>query len=137
MPDPPVLVSACLLGLNTRYDGANRKNEELLARLAGRWIIPVCPEQLGGMPTPRPPSCLNGATGEQVLDGRCRIENAAGRDVTQEFVRGANEVLLIVRTFGVEEAYLKTKSPSCGLGGFHGVCAALLLRNGVRVEAVD
>jgi len=133
----PVLVSACLLGMNTRYDGANRRNEELLAQLAGRWIIPICPEQLGGMPTPRPPAKLNGASGEQILDGRARIINAAGRDVTQEFIRGANEALLLARTFGAEEAYLKTRSPSCGLGAFHGVCAALLLRHGIKVVAVD
>lgn len=137
MPKPPVLVSACLFGLNSRYDANNRLNEELLEQLKSRCIVPVCPEQLGGLPTPRPPAYLGGASGEQILDGRARIINEAGRDVTQEFIRGAYETLLIAEKLGVKEAYLKAKSPSCGMGAFHGVTAALLLRNGIEVHSVD
>ena len=137
MPRAPVLVSACLLGVSSRYDGNSRTNEELLEKLKGRWIVPVCPEQLGGLPTPRPASYLGGASGEQILEGRARIVNAAGRDVTQEFIRGAYETLLIAEKLGVKEAYLKTKSPSCGMGPFHGVTAALLIKNGIEVHSVD
>ena len=137
MPKPPVLVSACLFGLNSRYDANNRLNEELLEQLKGRCIVPVCPEQLGGLPTPRPPAYLGGASGEQILEGRARIINEAGRDVTQEFIRGAYETLLIAEKLGVKEAYLKAKSPSCGMGAFHGVTAALLLKNGIEVHSVD
>ena len=134
---PPVLISACLLGVNARYDGTSKINEDLLEKLAGRWLVPVCPEQLGGMPTPRPPAKLNGASGEQVLGGRARVINAAGRDVTQQFIRGAHETLLIAQKLGVKEAYLKARSPSCGTGTYHGVCAALLMKYGIEVFPVD
>jgi len=133
MPEPPVLISACLLGINTRYDGGSRENAELLERLKGRVLIPVCPEQLGGMPTPRPPSSLNGFSGEQVLSGRASMVNAAGRDVTQEFIRGAHETLAIAIKLGVKEAYFKSRSPSCGLEPL-GVAAALLRRYGIEVH---
>ncbi|HUW35366.1 MAG TPA: DUF523 domain-containing protein [Planctomycetota bacterium] len=136
MPEPPVLISACLLGINTRYDGGNRQNDELLEQLKGRTLIPVCPEQLGGMPTPRPPSSLQGCSGEQVLSGRAPVINAAGRDVTQEFIRGAHETLLIATKLGVKEAYFKSRSPSCGLDPL-GVAAALLRRYGIEVHEVE
>ena len=134
---PPVIVSACLLGLNTRYDGTNKEDAGLLQELAGRHLIPVCPEQLGGLPTPRPPSSLGGASGEQVLTGHARVRATGGDDVTIQFIRGANEVLRLAQLFGVKEAYLKDGSPSCGLSSFHGVCAAALIRHGVEVHAVS
>jgi len=136
MAEAPVLISACLLGINTRYDGGNRENKELLERLKGRMLIPVCPEQLGGMPTPRPPSSLQGCSGEQVLSGRAPVVNAAGRDVTLEFIRGAHETLAIAMKLGVKEAYFKSGSPSCGLEPL-GVAAALLRRYGIEMHAVE
>jgi len=141
-----VLVSACLLGARTRFDGTGKLDEALLRRLAGRCMVPVCPEQLGGLPTPRPPSCFAGGDGADVLAGRAKLVDTEGRDVTENFVRGAEETLRIARAVGAHEAYLKARSPACGAGHVYigtqlcegnGVCAALLLRHGFRVHVVD
>jgi len=145
MPEP-VLISACLLGANTRYDGTNNLNRKLLRRLSGSRLVPVCPEQLGGLPTPRPASFFSGGGGKEVLEGRARVINAAGQDVTQQFVRGAHEVLLIAQALGANEAYFKSRSPACGKGQIYigdalhegcGVCTALLVQNGMTVHCVD
>ena len=85
-PEPPVLVSACLLGLNTRYNAVPIENEDMLRLARERRILPLCPEQLGGLPTPREPASIEGgASGEDVLDGRARVVTASGRDVTDAF----------------------------------------------------
>jgi uncharacterized protein YbbK (DUF523 family) len=141
-----VLISACLLGAHTRYDGTARKNDSLLRRLQGKCLVPVCPEQLGGLPTPRPPAIFEGGTGDDVLLGDARLVNEQGRDVTQEYVRGAQEALRIAKAVGATEAYLKARSPACGrdqvylgakLCSGSGVCAALLRRNGLRIHTID
>jgi uncharacterized protein YbbK (DUF523 family) len=139
-------VSACLLGVRCRFDGESRPNAGLIAELQGQALLPVCPEQLGGLPTPRPACDLVGGDGEAVLDGTARVVNRHGDDVTANLQRGAEEVLRLARTFHATEAYFKSKSPSCGCGtvkldgrptaGF-GVCAALLKRNGVILHEVD
>ena len=128
----PVLVSACLLGLRTRYDGG-RLSEPLAEALLGHYrVIPVCPEQLGGLPTPRPPAEILGGDGAEVLSGTARVVNAQGEDVTRAFLCGAEEVLRLARLFGVRRAFLKAGSPSCGLDPL-GVTAALLLREGLEL----
>jgi uncharacterized protein YbbK (DUF523 family) len=76
--------------------------------------IPVCPEQLGGLPTPRSPVEIVNGSGEDVLSGGKRAHGKDGRDVTAEFIKGAEEVLKIARTFPVTAAILKERSPSCG-----------------------
>ncbi len=139
----PVLISACLFGLNTRYDGSNELSEELLQRLSDRCLVPVCPEQLGGLPTPRSASCFCGGDGEDVLGESARVINAASEDVTRQFVRGARETLLLAESLGAKEAYFKARSPACGRGQVYigdtlcegnGVAAALLLQNGIEVH---
>ena len=102
----PLLISACLLGVSCRYDGQS-KAVPGLERLQARYqLIPICPEQLGGLPTPRPPA---ERIGERVL-------TREGRDVTAEYRRGAEEVLRLARRFGCKKALLKERSPSCGHG---------------------
>jgi uncharacterized protein YbbK (DUF523 family) len=78
--------------------------------------MPVCPEQLGGLKTPRAPQEIQGGTGEDVLDGKCKVLNIDGGDVTQEFITGAEETLKIVKLFHIEEFIGKSRSPSCGCG---------------------
>ena len=131
-----ILVSACLLGTLCRYDGASRPCGEL-ARLEvlGHRLIPVCPEVMGGLPTPREPS--------EIRDGR--VVSRDGRDVTEAFWRGAQEAEKIARACGCECALLKERSPSCGSGTIYdgtftgrrvpgdGVTAALLKANGIEV----
>lgn len=106
-------------------------------------MIPLCSEQLGGLSTPRPPSRIVDGNGYDVLDGRARVLTQSGEDVTENFIRGATEVLKIAEVLDVEEAILESKSPSCGCGRIYnghfgesverdGVLAALLRRNGIR-----
>jgi len=132
--------------MRSRFDGESRPHPDLIAELQGQAFLAVCPEQLGGLPTPRPACDLVGGDGEAVLDGTARVVNRDGDDVTAHFRRGAEEVLQLARTFHATEAYLKSKSPSCGCGTIHvdgrptagfGVCAALLKRNGVVLHEVD
>jgi uncharacterized protein YbbK (DUF523 family) len=107
-------------------------------------LVPVCPEQLGGLPTPRPPAAIEGGDGGDVLDGRATVVTKDGADVTAEFVRGAHEVLRVARLAGCRMAVLKSGSPSCGVQRgplpsdeqrvrIDGVTAALLRREGIDV----
>ena len=130
-----LLISACLLGCRCRYDGAS-KAQPWAAELAARYeLVPVCPEQLGGLATPRPPAERQGD----------RVMTAAGADVTEQYRRGAEEALRLYGLLGCEAAVLKERSPSCGCGQIYdgtftgtlvpgnGVAAALLLEKGVVI----
>lgn len=132
-----LLISGCLLGLGCRYDGECRPlPEETLDQLRKKFqLIPVCPEQLGGLSTPRNPA-------ERVGD---KVISNQGKDVTEAYQKGAEEVLKLAKFFGCETALLKEKSPACGKGliydgtfGKHlvvgnGVAAEVLMENGVTV----
>jgi uncharacterized protein YbbK (DUF523 family) len=118
----PVLISACLLGIPCRWHGQRPKRRDaLIERLKrGFVLVPVCPEQLGGMPTPRTSEHLHG-TGAQVLDEGLRIvAPETGEDVTRFHVNGAQHTLEIAQIVGVRRAYLKAGSPSCDKGGVTG-----------------
>lgn len=128
----PLLVSGCLAGLRTRYDGRVVEDRDCLARMEGCIWIPVCPEQLGGLPTPRCPADIADGNGDDVLDGRARVIGSDGVDVTEAFIRGAEMVLEIALKQRVEEVLLKARSPSCGVERL-GVTAALLKRNGFKI----
>ena len=132
-----VLVSACLLGIRSRYDGASKLSPRVLELLPRHFLLPVCPEQLGGLPTPRPPADLYGGDGWEVLAGKARVITREGEDVTRAFVRGAEEVARIVQIFGIKKALLKARSPSCGLTPRVGVCAAKLLSLGLNLIEID
>ncbi len=140
------LFSACLLGVGCRYDGASSENARLIELWKKEGGIVACPEQLGGLETPRPPATIEGGDGLSVLDGGARVINDRGKDVTENFLRGAGACARLARLSGVETAYLKGGSPSCGAGRTsicwlrspgRGVTAALLSRCGIRVIEVD
>jgi uncharacterized protein YbbK (DUF523 family) len=140
-----IIVSACLLGMRTRYDGGSKTSEELVRKLHDACVIPVCPEQLGGLPTPRPASFIASGDAADVIAGKSRIINTEGADVTGQFLRGAREVARLAEMWGAKTAYLKSDSPSCGFGVTqgpegkipgNGVCAELLSRMGVKVIMV-
>ena len=131
-----VLVSSCLVGLCTRYDSQTKINPSCMARLATATWIPVCPEQLGGLPTPREPADIIGGTGLDVLHGKARVRCRDGTDVTAHFLRGAHQVLEIARRQAISSALLKARSPSCGVTK-QGVTAALLLEQGLVLEEFD
>lgn len=148
MRDAPLLCSMCLLGVRCRYDGEGKPHEvatPILRDLVRRGLaIPVCPEQLGGLPTPRPAAQISGGDGSDVIGGRARVITVHGDDVTSAFVRGAHEALRLAKMAGCREAVLKSNSPSCGAGtdcrhdgscrAILGVTAALLKQEGVLVR---
>ena len=110
-----VLISACLLGLHTRHDGDHCRREEAAALAGQACLVPVCPEQLGGLSTPRVPVEIASGCGEDVIDGRARVVTVRGDDVTELFVRGARCVAELARICGATRAVLKEGSPSCGV----------------------
>jgi uncharacterized protein YbbK (DUF523 family) len=144
---PVCLVSACLAGVNCRHDGVNKLDPRIAKLVAEGRAIPVCPEQLGGLPTPRTAADIIGGTGADVIEGRVCVMNREGRDATAEFIRGAREALQIAKIAGATLAILKENSPSCGCRRTYtrdadgrsrrvagqGVTAALLSREGLRV----
>ena len=127
-----ILVSACLTGLTTRYDGQDINYPECIEEIERHHWIPVCPEQLGGLPTPRCPANIVGGNGADVLDGKARVICTDGTDVTDAFIHGARQVLDIAKRQPVQKIFLKARSPSCGIAKL-GVTAALLKRNGYVV----
>ena len=130
-----ILISGCLLGLKCRYDGKEKKLPEIEKLIEIYNLIPVCPEQLGGLPTPRIPA-------ERVNN---KVVNQAGVDVTKEYQLGAEEALKVAKLYNCKKAILKEKSPSCGCGKIYdgtfsknlivgnGITADLLLKNGIEI----
>lgn len=141
----PVLVSACLAGVQCRYDGGHNNIPEINQMVEKGLAIPVCPEILGGGGIPREPSEIVSGDGGAVLDGKARVKTRSGHDVTELFVRGAEEVLKAAINNSAPAAVLKERSPSCGgsviydgtfTGGKTtgmGVTAAILHRAGIKV----
>lgn len=141
-----ILVSACLCGINCKYNGENNLDERVLKLLQEGKAIPVCPEQLGGQETPRLAHEIVDGDGELVLKGEAKILSPDGKeDVTKEFVKGATETLNIAKNIGAQYAILKARSPSCGFGKIYdgtfsgnkidgnGVTAELLHKNGIKI----
>ncbi|MBQ9279542.1 MAG: DUF523 domain-containing protein [Clostridia bacterium] len=132
-------ISACLVGVNCKYNGGNNLNEKALALVKAGKAIPVCPEQLGGLTTPRIPSEI------KVLDGKRRVMNKENHDVTENFEKGAKEVLELAKKLNIEKVILQSRSPSCGVGKVYsgnfdgelvdgnGIAAQLLIENGIEV----
>ena len=134
-----IMVSQCLLGCCCRYKGDHCLNESILQLSLNHTLIPVCPEQMGGLPTPRDPS--------EIMNGRL-ISNK-GKDVTFEYQKGAEIALMIAKMSKVDFAIFKTKSPSCGKGMIYdgtfsgvlvsgnGVTVDLFLNNGIDVYSEE
>jgi len=134
LPRPLYLVSACLVGLCTRYDKNIRSNDSCIKVLQEATWIPICPEQLGGLPTPREAADIQGGDGDDVLLGNARVITKSGADVSRAFINGAYQVLAIARSQAIEAVLLKARSPSCGISGRTGVTAALLRLHGFRLR---
>lgn len=134
-----ILVSACLLGVNCRYNGGNNIIEKIIKLKEKHNIIPICPEQLGGLATPREPSEIN------IKNDKMIVISNSGNDLTKEFLNGAEESLRIAKMFNCKVAILKERSPSCGTkmiydGKFNGniidgmgIAAKLFLENGIKL----
>lgn len=133
-----ILVSACLLGLNCRYDGKNNYSKEIDEFLKNYEVIPICPEIMGGLPTPR--------IGAEKIGSKVMTRD--GRDVTKEYVKGANECLFLAQKYNIRKALLKLRSPSCGNAKIYdgtfshtivdgdGVTTELLKNNGIEIISI-
>jgi uncharacterized protein YbbK (DUF523 family) len=133
-----ILISACLLGVACRYDGLSKPlDREIIEKLRQQYhLIPICPEIMGGLPTPRIPSEISS-------DGK--VLRKDGEDVTENYIRGAKEALRLAEIFQCDTALLKEKSPSCGAGKIYdgsfsktltdgnGITAEFLQKNGIRI----
>jgi len=140
-----ILVSACLLGTNCKYNGGNNLTPKVMELNKEHEIIPVCPEELGGLLTPREPCEIQEGSGKDVLEGKVLVLNKEGENVTQQFTEGAKETLALAKKYGCPVAVLKSRSPSCGCGSIYdgtfsgqlkegnGVTAQLLLDNEIVV----
>ncbi len=140
-----ILVSACLCGINCKYNGGNNFNPYIYNLWNNSQAVPVCPEVLGGLPTPRRPAEILEGSGKDVLDGKARVIDIDGKDRSQCFIRGAQKTLDIALENGVSMVIFKSRSPSCGVGSIYdgsfkarlrpgdGVCTAFLKQNDIRV----
>lgn len=147
MSDMIVLVSACLAGVNCKYDGGNNERKRVVKILKKGGAILVCPEQLGGLTTPRPAADLYSGDGHDVLDGNAVVKTKENKDISSLFIRGAQETLRIAQIVSPDVVLLKQRSPSCGCGLIYnpegriikgdGVTTALLKQNGFVVESID
>jgi len=140
-----IIISACLCGVNCRYNGESNLNEKVLSIFKKGNAVLICPEQLGGLETPREPQEIQGGTGMDVLEGKAKVVSKTGKDSTEKFIKGAYETLKIAKNVGAKLAILKANSPSCGCGeiynGFfqgklikgNGATAELLMNNQIKV----
>jgi uncharacterized protein YbbK (DUF523 family) len=141
-----IIISACLAGVCSRYDGRSCPHPSLEAIVRLGVAIPVCPEILGGMGIPRPPCRFSGGDGEGVLAGEARVIDKHGTDRTTLFLRGARETVRIVETVSPDLILLKEGSPSCGVrrvdvegreAAGRGVTTAMLLKIGIPIISED
>ena len=139
------LISACLCGVNCKYNGLNNLNDKCLELLRKGEAFLVCPEQLGGLNTPRIPSEILGNAKDIIELNKGKIINKEGKDVTKEFLKGGKEALKIAKEANIKKAILKESSPSCGSnfvydGSFtgnkikgKGITAYLLEKEGIEI----
>jgi len=141
-PEEIVLVSACLLGINCRYDGTSKRDPKALEYLEDKIAIPVCPEILSGLGIPRLGAEIESGDGFDVLAGKARVLLKDGKDVTREFLNGAKQALKIALLSKTGSALLKDQSPSCGVNYIYnkgrlirgiGVFTAMLIKEKYKV----
>ena len=140
-----IVVSSCLAGLEVRYNGTHCLENKISKLVEENKAMTICPELLGGLSTPREPAEIVGGDGEDVIDGKAKVVDQSGNDVTEDFVKGAYASLEVVKKVNAKLVVLKENSPSCGSsmvynGEFNGkkiagngVTSALLKRNGIQV----
>jgi uncharacterized protein YbbK (DUF523 family) len=144
-----ILVSSCLAGLEVRYNGTHCLDKNIRKLLEENKAMTVCPELLGGFSTPREPAEIVGGNGTDVLDGKAKVIEKSGRDVTELYIKGAYATLRKAQEVDAKVVILKEFSPSCGIskisnGEFkgekmvgNGVTAALLKRNGIQLVSEE
>ena len=135
-----ILISACLAGINCKYSGGNNLNPDLRDLVNSGKAVPVCPEQLGGLITPRTPAEIIKDSKENI-----KVITKTGTDVTKEYILGAERALAIAKALNIKTAVLQSRSPSCGCGYIYdgtftkhlivgnGITAELFMKNGIKV----
>lgn len=135
-----ILISACLAGINCKYSGGNNLNPDLRDLVNSGKAIPICPEQLGGLITPRTPAEIIKDSEENI-----KVITKTGTDVTKEYILGAERALAIAKALNIKTAVLQSRSPSCGCGYIYdgtftkhlivgnGITAELFMKNGIKV----
>jgi len=142
-----IIVSACLAGINSRYDGTNCAQPEIIKMVLSGKAMPLCPEQLGGLPTPRPAISFVNGDGSDLIMGANGVKAIGidGHDYSLNLINGANEVLRIAKMFDAKRAIFKDGSPSCGVFKVYsnnekvkgcGVTTAVLKKNDIIIEAL-
>lgn len=139
------LVSACLAGINCTYKGGNKSDPVVKKLTDAGMAIPVCPEVMGGLTTPRENAEIAGGDGSSVLEGRARVISSSGKDLSAKYISGSITILDIAKRRGIHRAILKSKSPACGSGDIYdgtfrkalkrgnGVLTSLLITNGIKI----
>lgn len=127
------LVSACLAGVNCKYNGKNNLRTGIKKLVDDKRAIALCPEIMGGLSVPREGCEISGGDGRDVLEGRARVITPSGGDLSVNIIRGSKKVLSLVKRYKISRAILKSKSPSCGRGG---VLSALLHKNGIKIRSL-
>ena len=125
-----IFVSACLAGINCKYSGGNNFNQKIFDMVKEGKAIPICPEQLGGLETPRNPAEM------RIIDGIQHVIDNKGNDLTKQFEKGAKEVIEFAKQLGVKSFILQPRSPSCGIGKIYSgnFDGKLVTGNGILVE---
>ena len=138
-----IFVSSCLVGINCKYSGGNNYNQKVFDLVKEGKAIPICPEQLGGLQTPRNPAEI------KIIDGKKYVIDDKNKDVTDNFKKGAKEVLELAKKLNIEKAILQARSPSCGTGKIYsgnfdgklidgnGILAQLLIDNNIEVIDIE
>lgn len=138
-----ILISACLVGINCKYNGKNNYNEKAFQLVKNGKAIPICPEQLGGLPTPRDPAEI------KIINNKRYVFDNKNKDITDAFIKGANEVLELAKKLNIKKVILQSRSPSCGVGKIYsgnfdgkltdgnGLLAQMLIENNIEVMDIE
>lgn len=134
------------MGIPCRYNNKGKVNQKAITIFLNNSCLAICPEVIAGLPTPRPACEIKGGDGHDVLTGKAKVVDKQGKDYSQDFIKGAQKCLDIIKKAGIKEVILKSGSPSCGAvhiydGSFsdhkingQGVFAALLQKHGIRIR---
>lgn len=134
-----IFVSACLVGINCKYSGGNNYNEKIFDLVKEGKAIPICPEQLGGLPTPRNPAEI------KIINGNKYVVDKDGNEYTEKFRKGAEEVISLAKKLNITKMILQPRSPSCGVGKIYsgnfngilvegnGILAELCIKNNIEI----
>ncbi len=129
------LISSCLVGLNCKHNGKNNTHEDFITLVKEKKAVPFCPEQAGGLSTPRPPAEIKCGDGFDVINGKAVVVTIDGMDVTKYFLTGAEETLKLAVLVGADKAVLKSRSPSCGCKSIYDGSFKNIIKHGMGVTA--